>query len=159
MEKFKNFVKKHKKPIIKWSIVIVVVIVLLVVAIKLLTPNTGTPVYGNRLDGIEEVKITDGKKSEVESKLTADSEITKVSVDVKGKIINIIVTVADSFSEARADEIANQALSVFSDSEKNYYDFQIYLDKTEAASPFPMIGYKNKTSEKVVWGLNKQVSE
>ena len=54
----KNFIKNNKVTVV--AFIICVIFVILVFAVKLtFFPNEGTAIYGDRLDGIEEVEITD----------------------------------------------------------------------------------------------------
>ena len=56
-----------------------------------LDPEDELAVYGNRLEGIEKVQITDKKEKEVIDFIKEDENITDVSISIQGKIINIII--------------------------------------------------------------------
>ena len=60
-----KYIKKNKKTFIVIGIFLLFVILLIPVKIALF-PNTGKALYGNRLDGIEKVKITDSQLKNVE---------------------------------------------------------------------------------------------
>ncbi len=159
MKNLKKFAKNHKKSLIKWTIILVLIIIILVYVVKLLYPDAGTPVYGNRLDGMEQILISKERKDEVINKLQANEQVTSVEVHTSGKIVNITVEVIDDVDTNLGQQFGNQALESFVDAEKAYYDFQIFISKKTNSSPFPMVGYKNKKSSNISWGTNKQVAE
>ena len=60
----KNFIKNNKVTVV--AFIICVIFVILVFAVKLtFFPNEGTAIYGDRLDGIEEVEITDKQQEDI----------------------------------------------------------------------------------------------
>ena len=52
-------------------------------------------IYGDRLEGIEEVEITSKEQDNIISKLEEKAEVKKAEVDIKGRILNFIITVND----------------------------------------------------------------
>ena len=59
-----DFIKKNKFTII--AVGVFLILVLLLVQVKnIFFPNEGSAIYGNRLEGIESVKITKDKKTKI----------------------------------------------------------------------------------------------
>lgn len=108
--------------------------------------------YGNRLDGIESVKISDDTISKLESELGALEEIEKVKYRLQGRLIYISLKVKDGVSTDTAREISTRILDYFDEEEKAYYDIQIIVSSVNKESEgYPFMGYKHKTEESIVW--------
>ena len=93
MKKVWNFILKNR-------IYIVLVLFVLFFAFVFVTmkayldPVDENAVYGNRLDGIENVTITDDKVNEIVNFIKEDNSISDASMHIKGKIVNIIIKVS-----------------------------------------------------------------
>lgn len=139
----KTFIKKNKYTII--AIVCFLILVLVLVQVKnIFFPNSGKAIYGERLNGIESVKIN---KEKLVSKLKENETITKASVVINGKIINAIVTVKDETSLEDAKNLTSILLDNLSKSEKKFYDVEMFIKKTNDDVQFPIIGYKHRSKE------------
>ena len=108
-------------------------------------------VYGNRLKGIDKVPFSKKEISKLESDIKDKNKIEKVKIDIKGRLINIIITVDDiSFDDMK--DYCLEKLDLFDKDEKAYYDIQFYvIDKNEKNENYPAIGYKNKASDNIKW--------
>ena len=116
-------------------------------------------IYGNRLDGIKEVEITTKQYKEIKKKLKANENVLEVSTDLKGKIVNIIITVKDEVDKDGAKTIAASSLEVFNAEQLKYYDVQIFVKKDNAElNDFPIIGYKQNGKEGLTWSKDRQVT-
>ena len=80
-----KYVKKNKKTFIAIGIFLLFVILLIPIKIALF-PNSGKAIYGDRLDGIEKVKITDSQLSKAKDTLKDDA-VSKVTARVSGKTV------------------------------------------------------------------------
>ena len=141
------FIKKNKTIII--AVVLYLILVLLGVRVKnILIPNEGAAVYGNRLEG----KVAITKNADTRIKESLEHGVSSVKVRNTGRIINIMITVNDDVSKQTSKEYAVKALEVFTKEEKEYYDFQFFIEKEKKeATDFPIIGYRIRNSEKTTW--------
>ena len=115
--------------------------------------------YGDRLDGLEAVEITKEQYDNVKEKLKENEKVTKVTTDLKGKIVNIIITVKDDVNKADAKKIAEVALTVFEKEQLEFYDIQIFVKKDNAElNDFPIVGYKQNGKEGLTWSKDRQVT-
>lgn len=123
-----------------------------------LYPDDKLAVYGNRLNGIKDVLITDKRKDEVISFIKEDENILDVSIKIQGKIINISIKSSNEKNtiDVMKEKVAD-VISKFSKEEVNYYDFQVFI-KNEDAN-YNLIGYKNKNKEEISWVNDVIVSE
>lgn len=112
-------------------------------------PSAGKPVYGNRLDGIEEVRIDDDKKEKIVKSLEEKSFVTHASVKINGKIINVIVKVKDETTPATARALNTTVTKNLSEKELSFYDVQLFLtSENEKSKNYPIIGYKSASDAK-----------
>ena len=126
-----------------------------------LDPVDENAVYGNRLDGIDNVLITDDKVNEVVNFIKEDNSISDASIHIKGKIINIIIKVSKKENTIdKMKEKSKDIIEKFSKDEIDFYDFQFFI-KNEDGN-YNLIGYKNKNNEGISWSsdeINSEVDE
>ena len=142
-----NFIKRNKKLLV----VITVFLVALVAGIQLkniLYPSGGA-VYGNRLDGIEEVKLAKDLDKQIQEKLK--DFVSKVEVRTSGRIINITMIVNPDISSSVAKDNSKKIFELFAEKQLNYYDIQVFLKKETDATDFPIIGYKHQNKDGFTW--------
>lgn len=143
----KSFFKDLKNN--QYTLIGIIAFVILIIAgfmlYRFLFPNIGSPVYGNRLDGIEEVKITATELTKLESTLKENKIVKNVSTNIKGKIFNVIITVADGTKATDAKNLTSIIVDGIEQKQKEYYDIQVFLkNENEEANGYPIIGYLNK---------------
>lgn len=153
-----KYIKKNKL-----TVFIIVIFVLMVIVgaylYNLLFASGRSEAYGNRLDGIENVEITKKQYSKVKSKLKENENVIEVSTDLKGKIVNIIITVKDEVSKEDAKNIASSALTEFDEDQLKFYDIQIFVKKdNKDLNDFPIIGYKQNDKAGLTWTKDRQVT-
>lgn len=128
-------------------IVFVVFIILCLGLYKFLFPNIGSPVYGNRLDGIQDVKITENEQKEIEDKIKEKEFVSSVSTSISGKTFNIIIKVKEDTSVDDAKSLTEIVKENIEKDQKKYYDIQVFLkNENEKKEGYPIIGYLGKTS-------------
>ena len=146
MEKFKKILKNNRYTVIAIVLFAVLVVIGLILS-KSLFPNSGAPVYGNRLDGIEEVKISNENLKELESKIKEKEFVTEVNATIKGKIVNVIITVKKETNANDAKALSSIMTDYFPKEQTDYYDFQIFIKNEDGEQGgYPIIGYKNNGS-------------
>ena len=149
-----KFIKEHKIT----SIVILVfvgVIVLLFMAWTIFFS-----VYGNRLEGIEKVKITDGEEDKISSELKKDKSVKDVDTNIAGRTLDIVITVDDDMKLDDAKKVGSNSYKVLSDKQIDYYSIQIFIKKnSEKENNFPIIGYKQRGTKDLVWTKDRKVTE
>ena len=146
--KIKDLMLHHKllAVICLLAFILFVVLCLMLLSMTISTSNK----YGNRLDGIQEVKLTEDRVNEVKEKFEAVDGFTIDKFRLSGRIVNIYITAGD----IKKDDVKSEALrlvSSFSEDEIKFYDFQFFVTGPEDNSHYPMIGYKNKNSEGMDW--------
>lgn len=170
MEKNSKPKRKFRRLKIGYIFALIVIVAFVVVILKLVLPTSGINKYGDRLEGINDNKISDKAKNKVIKAIKDKEQVVSCKIDVQGKIINVIFTVNKDTSKDDAKNIANESVGSFSEKVRGYYDIQ-YMIKKKGEEPrietrpsddgetteevkiyeFPIMGYKNKNREGIVW--------
>ena len=146
--------RKLKENRVLFALAIVIVISLILIAIGLFKYFYGNDnsAYGDRLNGIEDHKISETIDSDIQSLFEAG--VDSVKVDIKGKIIYIVMNVTSGVSKIDAESYAANALTKFSEEDLSFYDVQFLITCTTEEvdeKVFPIDGYKNSTSATIIW--------
>lgn len=156
MKKLKNLYKKNKIMFILTTIAAICMLIILLVVLSSFIGKGTASKYGDRLEGIEDVKISSSFKKDLIEILEEEDAVNEASIDIKGKIIYINIDVDKATNINTVKEISNKSLKEFDDDELEYYDIQyiVTCSKDEKSKVYPTMGYKNNTSSKIVW-INK----
>lgn len=143
-----NFIKKHISIFVALIVIVLMVVGLLVLK-NIFYKEENKAIYGNRLEGRENIIISKETINKVKTELSENT--TKVDVRIAGRIIYINVKVNPDTTKETARSLADKAVAVFSDIEKSYYDIQILIDNDSNQEQFPIIGYKHHTKTAISW--------
>lgn len=149
-----SFIRKNKFIIIAIGVFLILVILAFQI-VTMFFPKDGTALYGDRLDGIENVELTKTKLTKIEETLKENEIVKKASVSVQGKIVEVIITVQDDTSVDSAKELNTTVLNSLEEDEKKFYDIQIFVKKDTDATDFPIIGYKHHARDNFSWTKNR----
>lgn len=160
MKGIKKFYQNNRVFVILMSIVLVCVIIMAICLISYFYGSKDSSVYGERLDGIDAVKIEESRQSELESKLNTDALIESSDIMITGKIVYVKMNFVNTASLVEAQGKALELLNEFSDEEKKFYDFHFTLEqkKNETGNGFIISGAKNVNGTNLVWNNNNEVS-
>ena len=124
-----DYIKKHKLTSFV-ILVYIIVIAFLYFIYKLFIGSSGLPVYGDRLDGIENVPISDEQINKISEEISKSDFVLKVTKPyLKGKILKVVVTVTDNADLAASKELAPKVLSILDDDQKAFYDIEFFVKK------------------------------
>lgn len=125
-----KFIKKHKITTFV-ALIYIVGVIFTYFVYKMFIGSNGMPVYGDRLDGIENVKITDTQYGDIKSKILENESVVKIEEpDLKGRILNIVITVGDNANPSESKNLANIVKDILTEEQRNYYDIQVFIIKT-----------------------------
>ena len=149
-----DFVKKNKFTIV--AIIVFLIFIMVLVQIKnLFFPDEGGAIYGNRLKGIEQVRIDKSKKDSIIKNITSDGIAKKASVRTSGRIIEVIIVVYGEASVDSSKGLTKKVIEKLNKDQKEYYDVQIFIKKDEKSTNFPIIGYKHHSKDGFSWTKNR----
>ncbi len=147
------FLKKNKFIIIVICIAALILLTSFYSIARLLFPESGNPVYGNRLDNINKVTIKHDRQIDIANNLKKNNNVNGASIDIRGTLINIIIDVKEKVDVNTAKNLGTKTLTEFTADELGFYDIQVFLTQETAKedSLYPLIGYKHKLSPALVW--------
>lgn len=115
--------------------------------------GTSTTKYGDRLEGIENYKLSNTLEKDIQSVYEKTTSVDTVKVKTQGKIIYIDIAFKTAIKVDTAKSEAIKALDKIGEENLKYYDVQFVLTYTgeDENSNFPIFGAKSANSLKVVW--------
>ena len=143
--KFIEFIKKHCFLFIALAIILIILIFGVVVAKNLFFSSHGDA-FGNRLDGIEDHRMTDEHLNKIQSELENLEQIISVNNNIVGKRADFIIEVKADVDAITAKGYADKILEYLPEDVKGFYDIQVMItNEDEENQNYPIIGYKHKT--------------
>ncbi len=153
----KDFIKKHKKTCIAAGIFILLLLIFFIVFF--IVPLFGNNKYGDRLDGIEDYKVSNNVVNDIKDAVSENDFVTKVDYHNEGRILNFIVTINGDTALDTAKGVSNDVLDGLSNKLKKYYDVEIFITTEEDSEIYPVIGYHPKGAKEVSWSNVGDTSE
>ena len=109
--------------------------------------------YGNRLNGIEDVKISRKELASVEKWVKDTKTVEDVSIRIVGKIVYVDITFNKDADKNGAMNLAGSTLEKFDADEKEFYDFEYILSQNKE-NGFNITGTKSPKLDKISWIKN-----
>ena len=150
MEKIKKWINKNKGLAILLLLTIIFVIILLIIFIELLVGGSSNK-YGNRLDGIDKVKISNETYESVKKEVEDTELVEKVETRLQGKIVYTTIELKDGITVEKAKEIATNTLDNYSEEELKYYDFSFFLKWKGEEKDTVITGNKHHNLDSITW--------
>ncbi len=152
MDSIKKFIKNHK--IITTFIVLFLILIIgIIIAYNIMFRYK----EDSRLNGKKEVEISSSSQNSIKENLEKKDEFNSVAINIVTKQITFTIDVKEDTDKKFAKNLSEDVLNELSDEEKKYYDVQvIYTCKEckEDDKTYPIIGYKNKNNNDIVWSNN-----
>ena len=146
----KKFINTHKKQCLIGGIIFLVIFLIVMVWL-FIVPVFSNNKYGDRLDDIENHKISSSTIDDIENTIKENKLVESVTYHNEGRILNFIIKVAPEMKIEDAKALDDIILDKIKDKDQEYYDIQILIDSDENES-YPISGYKSKTKEDFVYG-------
>lgn len=149
-----NFINKHKGLSIVCGLALILFIIVFIILISLFV-TTGKGTYGDRLDGIEGVKLSDSFLNEVKTSLEENDNIESANVRLQGKIVYIEFQAKSGVNTDAVKSISDEVLEKFSEDELKFYDFSFivkWVNETDDGEKTTAIeGYKHHNKTVISW--------
>lgn len=150
MKKLLKWLRKNTGLFIVILLTLVLLVFVIVIFTKLLSSNSSNK-YGNRLEGIEEVKISKETYEEVEKEVTDTELVEEVKVRLQGKIVYTTIVLKGDTGVDKAKEIANNTLDNYSEEELGFYDYAFFLKWKGEESDRVITGNKHHDLDSITW--------
>ncbi len=160
MKKIKKLWTENRVLFVLFVIVLICVFLILGVMLKYFF-GTSKSGYGDRLNGIEEVPITEQMQNDFLNQVKSDEQVREATIHTSGKIIYISIQFMNGSSLEDAENKALASLDFFEEKYKNFYDFQFTLkkDASEEEKGFLIMGAKNVNGSGLSWNNNTEIEE
>ena len=97
-----------------------------------------------------------GRKKEISDNVASLNRSSNVSVIVRGRIINVLITCNDDVNLNDAKDLSNKIVEKLSDDEKKLYDIQVFISKNNKEDlSFPIIGYRHHNKDGFSWNADR----
>lgn len=158
MNKIKKLWMENRVLFVLFVIVLVCVFIIMGVVLKYFFGSSKSS-YGDRLDGIKEVEVTEEIQNNFLTSMKNDDLISDATIKAKGKIIYITLLFKDSVSLVEAQSKALASLMAFDQKYLDFYDFHYTLkgNATENSEGFLIMGAKNVNGSGLIWNNNTEV--
>ncbi|MBR3363238.1 MAG: hypothetical protein IKG40_04915 [Bacilli bacterium] len=143
--------KKYRKQI-KIGLIVLFILLIISMVWLFIVPSFRTNKYGDRLKEINKHKITKEVIDKIKDKSSSNDSVLKIDYHKEGRILNFTVTVDSNFGVDQAKEFINGMIGEIIEDDQKYYDIQVFVDSNDKSDNYPIIGYKNKNSDKIVYG-------
>ena len=150
MKKILKWMKRNTGLVIVLLLTLVLLVFITVIFVKLLMGNSSGK-YGNRLDGINEVVISDETYDSVKEEVKGTEKVTDVTTRLQGKIVYITIVLNSDTSSDDAKNIASGTLDYFTDEELSFYDFSYFLKWEGEEGDIVITGNKHHDLDSITW--------
>ena len=150
MNKIKDWAMKNKTLALVVFLAIVRFIILLVIMLELLLGGSSNK-YGDRLDGIDKVKIENKTYDEVKEEVLGTDLVEDVSIRLQGKIVYTTIVLKSDTTSDKAKEIASNTLDNYSEEELSFYDYSFFLEWKGEDGNTVITGNKHHNLDAIAW--------
>lgn len=152
-KKIKSWANKNKGFAIIIALGFILFLILLIIFFQMLIGGSSDK-YGNRLDGINKVKISNETFEEVKKEVTDTELAEEVSTRLQGKIVYMTIILKSDTSKDKAKEIASATLDNYSEDELKFYDFSFFLRWKGEEGDTVVTGNKHHSLDSITWTNN-----
>lgn len=153
MNKFFKWIKRNMGLFIILILTLVLLVFIGIIFFKLLVGNSSDK-YGNRLEGIEEVKISSETYDSVKNEVTKSEKVENVSIRLQGRIVYTTIVLKSDTTVKDAKKIASNTLNNYSDEELSFYDFSFFLKWENEEGDKVITGNRHHDLDSITWVKN-----
>jgi len=153
MKRFLRFIRRHIILFI-WCLFALAALVIMGYYFFMIAISDSNK-YGNRLEGIEDVKISNSKLEEISDKLSEYEEVSRViDVRIEGKTICIDIAFNMDVKLDEAKKITSGVLEFFDEDVLGFYDLSLLITQdslVEEDEVWSSAGSLSAGSESISW--------
>ena len=153
MNKFFKWIKRNMGLFIILILTLVLLVFIGIIFFKLLVGNSSDK-YGNRLEGIEEVKISSETYDSVKNEVTKSEKVENISIRLQGRIVYTTIVLKSDTTVKDAKKIASNTLNNYSDEELSFYDFSFFLKWENEEGDKVITGNRHHDLDSITWVKN-----
>ena len=150
MNKIKKIWMENRVLLVLGIILIVCIVIFLGVSLTYFYGSSNN-VYGDRLDVIKKVPLSDKLFDDIKDKLKENASVHSVDIRLKGKIIYINIGFVSDTAMDDAKKVAESTIELFNEDELAVYDLQFSI-KANGTNSYTLMGARNSNgSGSVIW--------
>ena len=150
-----QYISLHKFKIILLVVFLIIFVVALFALINLLYPDSRKDVYGNRLEGIENVLIENQVITEIKDKISSSDFVLDIDYLLTGKLVKFTIYVAADTNKDASKNLVTNITDTLSSEVQAFYDIQVMINEDkEESTDYPIFAYKHKKSKEFIWTKN-----
>lgn len=153
MNKITKWINRNKGFAIIIALSLILLIIILVIFLQMLLGGSSDK-YGSRLDGIEDVTISNETLSSVEKEVTDTDLVEEITTRIQGKIVYTNITLKETTSKDKAKELARNTLDNYTEEELDFYDFSFFLKWKGEEEDTVVAGNKHHSLDTITWTNN-----
>jgi hypothetical protein len=152
--------KKYLKENKTLAVLLIIAVICIVISISLLFKyfyfGNGGSKYGTRLEGIENVTISEDSKNNTVKNIESTEKVERATLTINGKRVDIKIVFNSEATITEAQNIALLSLDNFTEAEKAFYDFEFTIkqEASDTTEGFLLMGAKNVNGTNLVWVNN-----
>ena len=150
MGKVIKWIKRNMGLCVILLLTLILLVFISIIFVKLLMGNSGNK-YGNRLEGMDNIKISSETYDGVETEVMDTGFATEVSTRLQGKIVYTTIILKSDTSVNKAKEIAHNTLDNYTEEERLFYDFSYFLKWEGEESDKVITGNKHHDLDSIAW--------
>lgn len=150
MGKILKWIRKNTGLFIVLLLTLVLLVFIMIIFVKLLMGNSSGK-YGNRLEGIEDVKISEETYESVETEVMDTELALEVSTRLQGRIVYTTIVLNSDTSVSEAKELASNTLDNYSEEELGFYDFSFFLKWEGEEADTVITGNRHHDLDSITW--------
>ena len=147
--------RERQEHTVLWVLLLILVVCFAIIGFlfyKFFYAGAGNNKYGDRLEGIENYPLSETLEEDIKGVHSEDDGVSKLKVNVEGRIIYINIEFSIPWGNANAASRAEKALSVIGNENLTFYEVQFLLTYNgDEENIFPKFGMKNANNLKVAW--------
>lgn len=153
----KKFYKENRVFVILMGVALVCIAIIVAIFAIYIVNSSTTDKYGNRLDGIDDVKMSSEKVGEMEEGILAMAKVQDVSINIDGKTVKFIIDFENDATLEERQNVAISCLDFFEENYLNFYDLQFMITKSaveESSSDDVIFGARKSGASTITWSNN-----
>lgn len=153
----KKFYKENRVFVILMGVALVCLAIILALVTSYILNSSSKDPYGNRLDGMKDIKIKEKEVSTMESKILEKAKVQDASIELHGKRVSFIIDLENDATVEEAQNIAVSCLELLKEDYLNFYELHFSMTKSkleESTKLFPMLGSKKAGTATISWSNN-----
>lgn len=137
-----EYFKKNKTKCLGITAIVLLALAIILCLVLIINPGAGNGGYGNRLNGIDEVKLSSTKTDDIVDNLKSLSKVENVEYYLKGRLMKYTIKLESGVTKDDLGKYTELIVDGLSKKELGFYDIQVIFESSDDV--YPIFASKNK---------------